>query len=98
VHPSGVPPVCCAVSNGIFFVSWRRAPQQMLRTHRSLKAYCEPCDEDHQFFFIFQVMEHRYNEIDRVKPKYSRENLSQWHFVHHKSHMVSPGIEPGPPS
>jgi hypothetical protein len=40
-----------------------------------------------QFFSSLQVMEHWWNEIDRGKPKYSGENLSQYHFVHHKSHM-----------
>jgi hypothetical protein len=25
------------------------------------------------------------------------ENLRQRHFVHHKSHLTRPGIEPGPP-
>jgi hypothetical protein len=25
------------------------------------------------------------------------ENLLQRHFVHHKSHMTRPGLEPGPP-
>jgi hypothetical protein len=34
-----------------------------------------------------QVMEHQWNETDRIKPKYPRKNLSQCHFVHHKSHM-----------
>jgi hypothetical protein len=32
-------------------------------------------------------MEHRWDEIDREKPKYSEENLFQYHFIHHKSHM-----------
>jgi hypothetical protein len=38
-------------------------------------------------FSFFQVMEHRWNENDRGKPKYWGKNLSQCHFVHHKSHM-----------
>jgi hypothetical protein len=49
-------------------------------------------------FFCFSIlMEHRWNEIDRGKPKYSEKNLSQCHYVHHKSHMDRPGVEPGPP-
>jgi hypothetical protein len=38
-------------------------------------------------FSFFRVMEHRWNETDRGKPKYLGKNLSQYHFVHHKSHM-----------
>jgi hypothetical protein len=81
---------------------WRRAPQQVLRTHRSFKAYCATLVMKMKrkmisFFIFFQVMEHRWNEIDRGKPKYSGENLSQCHFVHNKSHMDRLGIEPGPP-
>jgi hypothetical protein len=38
-------------------------------------------------FVLFLVMENRWNEIDRGKPKNSGKNLSQCYFVHHKSHM-----------
>jgi hypothetical protein len=48
-------------------------------------------------YSFFQVMEGRWNEIDRVKPKYSRKNLSKWYFVHHKFHMDWHGIEPASP-
>jgi hypothetical protein len=48
-------------------------------------------------FLIFHFKEYRWNEIDRGKPKYSGKNLSQFHFVHHKSRKDRPGIEPWPP-
>jgi hypothetical protein len=54
---------------------WWRAPQQKLRTHRSLKAYYATqwwrgWERWSVFFSIFLVMEHR---CDRGKPKYSAE-------------------------
>jgi hypothetical protein len=46
---------------------------------------------------LFLVLEQWWNEIDRGRLKYSQENLSQRHCVHHKSHVGSPGTESGPP-
>jgi hypothetical protein len=49
-------------------------PQQMLRTHRSLKASCATLWwrwKMSSFFSFLQVMEHRWNEIGRGKRKYS---------------------------
>jgi hypothetical protein len=37
----------------------------------------------------------RWNDIDRGKPKDSKKNLSQCHFVNHKSHWIDPGAIPG---
>jgi hypothetical protein len=35
----------------------------------------------------YEFGERRWNDIDRGKPKNSEKNLSQCHFVHHKSNM-----------
>jgi len=40
--------------------------------------------------------EPRWNYTDREKLTNSEKNLSQWHFVHHKSLMDWPGHKPGP--
>jgi hypothetical protein len=36
-----------------------------------------------------------WNDNERGKPKSSEKNLSQYHFVHHKSHWIDPGANPG---
>jgi hypothetical protein len=42
-------------------------------------------------------IEQQWNDADRKKPKDVEKYLSQFHFVHHESHMDWPGREPGPP-
>jgi hypothetical protein len=37
-------------------------------------------------------MEHRWDENDGGKPKYSEKNLLQFHFVNHKSTWTDPGL------
>jgi hypothetical protein len=81
----------------LFLLLLRRAPQQKLWTHCSLNISCATLwwrwRERSSFFLFFQVMEHRWNETDRGKPKYSGKTLSQCQFVHHKPRMDWPGIE-----
>jgi hypothetical protein len=43
----------------------------------------------------YEFEERRWNDILTGKPKSSGKNLSQCHFVHHKSHMDWPGRVPG---
>ena len=59
----------------VFFLWWR-APQQMLRTHRSLKAAYATLWwrwKMISFTSLLQAIEHQWNEIERGKPKYSGE-------------------------
>ena len=51
---------------------------------------CSPVMKSDEVFLFFQLTEHRWNETDTGKPKYSGKNLSQCHFFHHKSHMDRP--------
>jgi hypothetical protein len=74
----------------IFFCGEETRSRSYGRT-AALRLIVQSCDEDEvkdvQFFSFFQVMEQRWNETDRGKPKYWGKNLSQCHSVHHKSHM-----------
>ena len=43
-------------------------------------------------------IKHSYNDVDRVKPKYSEKRLCQCNFVHQKSHWTGLGLQLGLPS
>jgi hypothetical protein len=43
-------------------------------------------------------MEKVWNNAEREKPKYFKEDLSHCQFVHYKSQMDRTGLEPEPPT
>jgi hypothetical protein len=74
----------------IFFCEGPRS--RCYRRTAALRLIVQPSDaddeKDDQFHFSFlQVMEQRWNETDRGKPKYSGKEMFQCHVVRHKSHM-----------
>jgi hypothetical protein len=78
------------VTRWLFFCCGEGPRSRSYGRTAALRLFVQPFDEDEvdQFSFsIFKVLEYRWNESDRVKPKYSGKNLFQCQFVHHKSHM-----------
>jgi hypothetical protein len=74
----------------VFFFSGEGPGSRRYGRTAALRLTVQPCDEDEDddyFLSFFLVVEHRWNEIDRGKPKYSEKNLSQFHFIHRNSHM-----------
>jgi hypothetical protein len=68
----------------------------MLRTHRSLKAYCATVVMKMKSNISFLIFPNNGAPME-WNWQSSWKNLSQCHFVHHKSQMDWPGIEPEPP-
>jgi hypothetical protein len=80
-----------------FFLRSEGAPQQMLRTHRSLKAYCAtPVMKISSFFYqVLQLMEHQWNEIDRGKPTTWRKTCHSATLSTTNPTWADPGSNPG---
>jgi hypothetical protein len=68
----------------------------MLRKHRSLEAYCETLVVKMIIVFsFFQLMEHRWNEIDRGILKYSGKTCPSATLSTINHTRIDPGSNPG---
>jgi hypothetical protein len=82
------------------FFTWWNSPQQMLRTHRSLKASCATLWWRWRWrwavvYQVVQVMEHQRNEIDRGKPTTRRKTCPSATLSTTKATWTDPGSNPG---
>jgi hypothetical protein len=85
-----------SVTYSVVFFLWWRAPQQMLRTHHSLKALCASLWWRWAVFYqILQVMEHQWNEIDRGKPTTRRKICPSATLSTTNPTWTDPGSNPG---
>jgi hypothetical protein len=79
-----------------FFFAWWRAPQQMLRTHHSLKAFCATLWWRWAILYqVLQVMEHQWNEIDRGKRTTRRKTCPSATLSTTNPKWTDPGSNPG---
>jgi hypothetical protein len=80
------------------FFTWWRAPQQMPRTHYSLKAFCATLWWRWRwavFYKVLQVMEHQWNEIDRGKQTTRRKTCPSATLSTTNPTWTDPGSNPG---
>jgi len=79
------------------FFSVQRSPIPKERCFLDGSNVLPACPSDSSSIRMKMSREHWWNDTDRGKSKYWETNPSRCHFVHHKPHVVWPGVEAGPP-